>query len=117
MLNWFRQLDDARTTDQVIAIARDYFASWTPEELGRLPRDCRPGRMKSERDLEDLHVCVVEEFGRSEATGDDLATLQRLTSFVVRASVRSAQLAGEDDAAPEPPPGPANRSAASRKAG
>ena len=117
MLNWFRQLDDAATTDQVVAIARDYFASWTPEELARLPRACRPGRMKSERDLEDLHLCVVEEFGRSEATGDDLATLQRLTSFVVRACVRSAQLAAENEDTPEPPAQPPTRSATSRNSG
>lgn len=115
MLQWFRQIDDARTTDEVIAVARDYFATWTPQDLARLPRRCRPGRMKSERDLEELHSCVVEEFRLSEATGEDLAALQRLTSFVVRASVRGAQLAGDEERAPEQPTEPPERSAASRR--
>jgi hypothetical protein len=115
MLQWFRQIDDARSTSEVVAVARDYFATWSVTDLARLPAPCRPGRMKGERDLEELHLCVVEEFRRSEATGDSLAALQRLTSFVVRASVRCAQLREDEDPQPGGPAAAPKRSAAPRK--
>ena len=101
MLSWFQQIDAATSTPQVVAIARDYLASWTPDELGRLPAPCRPGRVKDEQDIEQLHVCLVEEYGRNRLTGDALSALQRLTSFIVRASVRIAQIRGEEDPPPQ----------------
>ncbi len=92
MLSWFRQIDSAKTIGEVLSIARDYIATWTPEELARLPQPCRPGRMRDEADLEHLHGILVEEYRHNRSAGEDLAALQRLTSFVVRASVRVAQL-------------------------
>lgn len=97
MLAWFRQIDNARSPGELVSIARDYLATWTPEDLARLPRSCRPGRMKSMRDLEDLYGSLVEEYRRTSAVGDDLTALQRLTSFVVRASIRLTQLTADDD--------------------
>lgn len=111
MRNWFRHLEDARNSEELIAIVRDHFATWTPEQLALLPQRCRPGRMKTVRDLEELHAALVDEHRVSDAQGDALATLQRLTSFVVRASVRSAQMhQGEDSSSG----GSAPRSAAPR---
>jgi hypothetical protein len=98
MLNWFRHLEDARNTEELIAIVRDHFATWTPEDLALIPPACRPGRMKSARDLEELHAALVEEYRVSKAEGDELGALQRLTSFVVRASMRHAQLHEDDPA-------------------
>ena len=95
MLSWFRQIDDAASVDHVIAIVRDYLATWLPEELAHLPRACRPGRMKSEADLEDLHAILVDEYRADRLQGEALAALQRLTTFVVRASVRIAALHGD----------------------
>lgn len=88
---WSRQIDAATSASEVIAIARDYLATWTPKELAKLPRECRPGRVKSPGDLEQLHASLVEEYRQSRLAGDELSALQRLTSFVVRASVRLAQ--------------------------
>lgn len=88
---WSRQIDAATSASEVVAIARDYLATWTPKELAKLPRECRPGRVKSPGDLEQLHASLVEEYRQSRLAGDELSALQRLTSFVVRASVRLAQ--------------------------
>lgn len=88
---WFRQIDEASSAREVVAIARDYLATWTPKDLAKLPRECRPGRVKSPGDLEQLHACLVEEYRQNRLAGEELSALQRLTSFVVRASVRLAQ--------------------------
>lgn len=96
MLSWFQQMDAAKSPIEVVAIARDYLASWTPDELSRLPEPCRPSRVKDEQDIDHLHVRLVEEYGRNRLTGDALSALQRLTGFIVRASVRIAQLQTEE---------------------
>ena len=92
MLSWFRQIDNARSPLEVVAVARDYVASWMPHDLGRLPPACRPGKLRDAIDIEDLHARLVEEYRVSRSTGEDLRLLQELTSFMVRASIRVAEL-------------------------
>ena len=94
MVHWFRQIDSATSAGEIVAVARDYLATWTPKELAKLPRECRPGRVKSPGDIEQLHACLVEEYRQNRLAGEELSALQRLTSFVVRASVRLAQFDG-----------------------
>lgn len=116
MLSWFQQIDASKSPSEVVAVTRDYLATWTPEELARLPAPCRPGRVKDAQDVEQLHVNLVEEYGRNRLSGDSLSALQRITGFIVRASVRIAQLDGDEDGR-EPPqedagPRPAGRRSA-----
>lgn len=104
MTSWIGQIDDAPTTADVVAVVRDYIAMWSPEEIAALPVPVRPGRVRDEADVADLHERLVEEYRTTRATGDALAALQRLTGFMARASVRIAELGGaarreaEDDA-------------------
>jgi hypothetical protein len=92
MISWFHMLESARSSLQVVSVARDYLSEWTPEELARLPERCRPGKLRDEQDIEDLHSRLVEEYRNTEASGEELATIQQLTSFLVRASIRIAEL-------------------------
>jgi hypothetical protein len=117
MLSWFRQLDDARSAAEVVSITRDYFAMWTPQEIARLPDPCRPPHLRDATDIEELHRATVDAYRASRATGDELTLLQKLTSVIVRASMRLAQLRDEDgDAADDPqrPRQSPNKPAASR---
>ena len=93
MVSWFALLDSAKSPGEVLGVARDFMATWTPEELGRLPESCRPGKLRDGADIEELHACLVEEYRRSRATGPALKSLQELTSFMVRASIRMAEIA------------------------
>ena len=101
---WSRQIDAATSATEVVAVARDYLATWTPKDLAKLPRECRPGRVKSPGDIEQLHASLVEEYRQNRLTGDELSALQRLTSFIVRASVRLAQFGDGRPQDEAPPP-------------
>jgi hypothetical protein len=92
MIAWYRQIDSAKSTLEVVSIVRDYLATWTPHELSRLPPACRPGRLRDEQDVETLHSALVDEYRNTRATGEDLDLLQQLTSLLVRASIRLAEL-------------------------
>jgi hypothetical protein len=106
--SWFSQIDRARSVAEVVGVARDFVATFTPQELKLLPPDCRPGKLRDEADIEALHATLVEAYRVSRATGSDLEPLQRLTSFVVRASIRLADLGaqGASGAAGGPAGGP-----------
>lgn len=90
--SWFSQIDRSRSVAEVVGVARDFIATLTPEEMKLLPPDCRPGKLRDEADIEALHSTLVEAYRKSRATGKELETLQRLTSFVVRASIRLAEV-------------------------
>ena len=113
MSSWFQHIDAAKTPFEVVNITRDYLATWTPDELARLPVSCRPGRIRDEQDIDQLHVRLVEEYGRSRPSDETLAALQRMTSFIVRASVRIAELRVEEEAPAQDdePPRPSARNA------
>jgi len=96
MSSWYGQLQAAATLGDVVSIVRDYIALWSPEEIALLPAAARPGRVRDAADVTDLHERLVEEYRNTRASGEALAALQRLTGFLVRASLRMAQLAGED---------------------
>ena len=102
MSSWFRLLDDAPTVHDVVGVARDYFAAWTPQEVARLPRACQPGKIRDESDLEELHRNAVEAYRGTRASGDDLTCLQRITGFLAHACVRLAQLRRDDAPQAEP---------------
>lgn len=97
MISWFGQLENASSATAVVAIARDYLALWSPEEIALLPSAVRPGRVRDGADVTDLNARLVEAYRNTRASGDALAALQRLSGFFARASVRIGQL-GEDDA-------------------
>jgi hypothetical protein len=115
MIAWFRQIDNAKSPFEVVAVARDYFASWSPQELALLPEPCRPGKLRDETDIDNLHSKLVEEYRNTRVSGDALDALQRLTSFLVRASIRIADIADGQakSGAGSPSTGPM-KSAASR---
>jgi hypothetical protein len=95
MTSWYSQLDRAKSVADVVAVARDFLATWTPEDLALLPAACRPGRLRDEQDIEALHGTLVEAYRDSRATGKELDVLQRLTSFIVRTSIRLSELGGD----------------------
>lgn len=94
MTTWFAQIDRARSVPETVSVARDYLASLTPEELAMLPPECRPGRIRDAKDIEDLHGTLVDVYRASRATGEELEVLQRLTSVYVRLAIRLAELNG-----------------------
>ena len=101
MTSWIGQIENAHSTADVVAIVRDYIALWSPEEIAALPADVRPGRLRDEADIADLHDRLVEAYRTTRASGDALATLQRLTGFMARASIRIAELGGASRMEPE----------------
>lgn len=93
--SWFRQVQNSKSESEVVSVARDYFALWSPEEIGILPPAIRPPHLRDATDLEELNRRAVEAFRETRSTGEELKLLQRLAGFVGLSCVRIAQLRGE----------------------
>ena len=112
---WYHQVDNAKSAIEVVAVARDYLAGWGPHEISLLPEGVRPGRMRDEQDVEFLHGKLIDEYRRTLASGDELDALQRMTSFMVRAALRIAELReARSTSAPESPATASKKSLAPR---
>jgi hypothetical protein len=112
---WFSQLERSKSIPEVISVVRDFMATFTPSELALIPEKCRPPRLRDEEDVETLHSLLVEEYRVSRATGAELDALQRLTSFIVRTSIRLSELGPRPSDAPGGDPVEPKKSAASRR--
>jgi hypothetical protein len=115
MVTWYRLLESAKSPFEVVMVARDYLATWAPEEISSLPPNVRPGKLVDEGDIEELHSALVEAFRDSKASGTALAALQRLTSFMVRATIRISELSEAGSTGEPAGDSKAPRSAASRR--
>jgi hypothetical protein len=114
MTSWIGQIENASSIADVVSIVRDYIALWSPNEIAALPPAVRPGRVRDESDVTDLHERLVEAYRTTRASGDALATLQRLIGFMARASIRIAELGGPlgEDAGEDAPSHPQRKALA-----
>jgi hypothetical protein len=86
------QIEKARSVLEVVAIVRDALATWSPSEIALLPERVRPGRIRDDVDVDELHAKLVDEYRTTRATGPEMSALQTLTGLLVRATVRIAEL-------------------------
>ena len=87
----FRRLHLAASEAEVLALVRDYLAEWRPEELGQVPRPCRPGKM---RDAEDVADCAFELTQARMHDAEANPLLVEMESFMAQACSRISELEG-----------------------
>ena len=86
---WEARLQRAYTTEDVVAVARDFIATWSPGELGVLPEHLRPGRF---RDSDDVGLYAFRLASCPDTSGGNARILQRMTTFFAAASRRLSEI-------------------------
>jgi hypothetical protein len=89
---WPNVLDAARTEQDLVKIVREYVATWSPEELGRLPAPCRPGKITDGEDVSDFAFCLARAHLSFSGALADRLLMERLMGFFTHASARLAAL-------------------------
>lgn len=99
---WEDRLRDSATATEVVDVARDFVASWTPTELARLPRECRPRKLVDSDDITGFAYALTQRSCALDRMSDD--SLHRMASFFTAASRQLASLFPPPDssAAAEP---------------
>jgi hypothetical protein len=98
-LSWQDRLDSAATESEVISIARDFIAQFTPQEIERLPKACRPGKFFEANDVTSHAFALIRyECGKQDEAA---AVLRRLASFFSNASIRLSQIMAHPNVEPD----------------
>jgi hypothetical protein len=85
--SWFDQLAEASSPEDVVRVAQDFIATWTPAEIATLPRALRPGSMKFPEEVVDYAFTLVRADVDS-GSRNELVT--RMAAFFAEASWRVA---------------------------
>ena len=94
MLQWSHRIDASEDTDELLSVARDFLASWEPEELARVPSKARPTRVKGTDDLAYWHQRLVDCYVTNRASGEGSEQVRDLLHFFAAAMQRAAELRG-----------------------
>jgi hypothetical protein len=78
--------------NDVVQLVRDYVSDWLPEEIGRLPTDCRPGKLRDAEDLSTLAYNLTQACVSFELDTRDLAFVEEMDVFVTHACRRIAEI-------------------------
>ena len=106
-LGWHGRLNEAMTAENVVTIARDYTAQWSPRELADLPPDLRPGKIVDADDVTAYALALVQaQMGRGSPSE---SVLHRMGAFFSSASLRLAQIMARASEVSSEPPESASR--------
>jgi hypothetical protein len=89
-LSWQDKLDCSTTESEVVSIAKDFVAQFSPREIENLPNACRPGKFFDANDVNSFAFALM----RHEC-GDDRETAElvhKLAGFFSNASTRLSQI-------------------------
>ncbi len=89
----YDELSKAQSVDDIVRVTCDYLASWSRNDLERLPDTCRPAWIRGPQDIELWADRLAVEAAKAMMVLEDERRLDRLTSHFLIASVRIRQLA------------------------
>ena len=90
-IGWQTQLHEARHPHDVLAIARDFLAQVSPEEISQLPVECRPDRLVDEDDVSGYALMLARAQSHTDS-GSEPEVLHKLCAFFADASTRLSQI-------------------------
>ena len=93
--DWRNLIRAASQEEEVIAMVRDHMARWSPEEIARLPEDCRPPRIRDAEDISRWAFELATTHCAQKMRADDEMLLDRMLEFVTHAAVRLSELKAE----------------------
>jgi hypothetical protein len=92
---WQDRLSGAATEGEVVSVARDYVAQFTPEEISHLPEACKPTKIVDWRDVSEYALTLMRH--HCDDGEGSTSPIHRLSAFFSNASVRLSQILQNDD--------------------
>jgi hypothetical protein len=89
-VGWQGRLEAATSREGVVDVARDFLALVTPEEVARMPVDCRPVKLVDGEDVANYAVTLTRRSCDPDCFNDH--NLQRIAAFFGDALGRLSQL-------------------------
>ena len=93
--DWRNLILSSSQEEEVIGLVRDYLARWSPEEIARLPVECRPRRLRDAEDISRWAFDLASSHCAQSGKGSDNPMLERMLEFVTQAAIRISELNAE----------------------
>jgi hypothetical protein len=90
--DWRNFIRDSSQEDEVVTLVRDHMARWSPEEIVRLPEECRPGRIRDAEDITRWAFVLASTHCAQCVAAEDEPLLERMLEFVTHAAIRLSEL-------------------------
>jgi hypothetical protein len=100
--DWRNLIRDSVNEDEVVSLVLDHMALWSPEEIARLPEDCRPGRIRDAHDISHWAYLLASNHCAGTVPAEDEGLLDRMLEFVTQAAIRVTELKAVDASAVQP---------------
>lgn len=91
MISWQRDLEGADSPAEVVQLTRAYLATMSREAFASLPEGCRPSFISSPNDVLDWSERINAAYWKLRRASADVAPLQDIWSFFLRATTRLAR--------------------------
>lgn len=91
---WQERLANTDTEGDVVSVARDYIAQFTPEEVSHLPDACKPTKVVDGNDVSDYALTLVRQ--HCDDGEGSMSPIHRLAAFFSNASVRLTEIMHKD---------------------
>lgn len=89
-LSWQQRLASASTESEVVDLARDFVAQFSPYEIMTLPQHCRPGKLHDSNNVTEYAFAVVRH--RCDDGEGVTYAVHKLADFFSQAAVRLSQI-------------------------
>src|SRR5204862_5743981 len=90
--DWRHLIRHAGSEEDIVQLVRDHLAMWSPEEIARLPIDCRPARVSDGDDVSRWAYTLALTHCSGAVSEADEPLVDRMLEFVTQAAVRLAAL-------------------------
>ena len=92
-LRWQRRLDCASTRADIVSVAKDFVAQYSPEEIHELPWICRPRQFLEANDVTSYAFRIV--LNHTKGGPETAARIHKLASFFSEASIALSRFGSE----------------------
>jgi hypothetical protein len=99
MHRWQEEVEEARSTHEVLATVQDFVDHISAGDLAQLPEDCRPRSIANASDIDAFNLCLAEAVKASWGTNQNREVLTEVAQLFLRASVKVSRLNGATPAA------------------
>ena len=93
--DWRNLILSSSHETEVLELVRDHLARWSPEEIARLPVECRPPRIRDAEDISRWAFDLASTHCAQGSQGSDNPMLERMLEFVTQAAIRLSELRAE----------------------
>jgi hypothetical protein len=90
--DWRSLLANTASEGEIVSFVNDQMAMWSPDEIVRLPMECRPRRVRDGEDITRWAFQLATAHCASTAQGDDEYLLDKLLVFVTAAAMHLAEV-------------------------